>query len=92
MGKSRRTKALDISQRVKKRVWERDDYCCIICGNPQAMPNSHYIRRSQGGLGIEENVATMCINCHNEYDNGSGKYRKAIKESFRDYLMSIYPD
>lgn len=92
MGKSRRTKALDISQRVKKRVWERDEYCCIICGNPHAMPNSHYIRRSQGGLGIEENVATMCINCHNEYDNGSGKYYEAIKESFRDYLMSIYPD
>ena len=91
MGKSKRAKACDITQKVKKIVWERDGECCIICGNPVAMPNSHYIRRSQGGLGIEENVATMCMNCHHIYDNGSGERQERIKEAFRDYLMSCYP-
>lgn len=90
MAKSRRAKACDISQAVKRKVWERDGGCCIICGNPQAMPNSHYIRRSRGGLGIEQNVATMCIKCHNEYDNGSGEYREVIAKAFRDYLSSCY--
>lgn len=92
MARSKRAKACDISQAVKKKVWARDGGCCIICGNPQAMPNSHYIRRSQGGLGIEQNVVTMCINCHNEYDNGSGEYREAIKAATWDYLKSHYPD
>ncbi len=50
---SKRSKACDISPKVKKKVWERDNHCCIICGSPYAMPNAHYIARSQGGLGIE---------------------------------------
>ena len=55
--KTRRSKACDISQKVKQRVWERDNGCCVICGNNyNVMPNAHYIPRSKGGLGIEENV------------------------------------
>ena len=50
---SKRSKACDISPKVKKKVWERDNHCCIICGSPYAMPNAHYISRAQGGLGIE---------------------------------------
>lgn len=44
---SKRSKACDISPKVKKKVWERDNHCCIICGSPYAMPNAHYIKRSQ---------------------------------------------
>ena len=61
--KSKRAKACDISKKVKDIVWERDGHRCIICGSYQAMPNSHYIRRSQGGLGIPENIVTMCSRC-----------------------------
>ena len=91
MAKSKRIKALDITQKTKQKVWERDGRCCIICGNPEAMPNSHYIKRSQGGLGIEQNVGTMCANCHYEYDHGF-KYADQIKEKFKEHLMDCYPD
>lgn len=88
--KSRRSKATDISQRVKQTVWNRDNQCCIICGNPQAMPNAHYISRAKGGLGIEENVVTLCQTCHHRYDNGDmqEEYGKKIES----YLKSIYKD
>lgn len=86
----KRAKACDISQEVKARVWERDKGCCIICESPTASPNAHYIRRSQGGLGIEQNIVTLCMDCHNEFDNGSGKYSEAIKEAVRDYLQGRY--
>jgi len=72
--KSKRTKATDISMSVKKKVWERDNGCCVICDNNyNVMPNSHYIRRSHGGLGIEQNVFTACTNftenkCHERWD------------------------
>lgn len=87
--KSARSKACDISAKVKKAVWERDGERCIICGTHEAMPNSHYIRRSQGGLGIEENITTMCIRCHQAFD---GIARDRLKPKVAAYLKSKYPE
>ena len=83
------TKKTMIPFEVKKRVFERDRHCCILCGRP-GLPNAHYIRRSQGGLGIEENIVTLCQKCHDDYDNGfkRGEYGQAIRE----YLDMCYPD
>ena len=72
--KTKRAKATDIPQKVKKVVWERDGGCCVICGNNyNVMPNAHFISRSKGGLGIEENVFTACTrltenDCHYKFD------------------------
>ena len=88
--KSKRAKACDITKKVKDRVWERDNHQCIICGSGYGMPNSHFIRRSQGGLGIEENIVTMCFRCHRMYDQGAD--RKAIGEFTENYLKSKYPN
>ena len=38
--KSTRSKACDIPTRVKRAVWERDNFCCIYCGSTRAMPNA----------------------------------------------------
>ena len=89
--KSARSKATDISQTVKKVVENRDGGRCIICGKP-GKGNSHFIRRSQGGLGIEENVVTMCFHCHHIYDNGFGLNRQLITELTEEYLRDIYPN
>ena len=85
---SKRAKACDIPKRVKDAVWERDEGCCIFCHSNQAMPNSHYIPRSLGGLGIEENVVTMCIACHEQYERN----RKKLKPRVASYLRACYPD
>lgn len=85
-----RTKALDIPGAVKDAVWERDNRCCILCGNPQAMPNAHYISRAQGGLGIEQNIVTLCMKCHRDYDQSAA--RQYIREELRTYLAGKYPD
>ena len=84
-----RTKQLDITKKVKDAVWARDGGSCILCGNREAMPNAHYIPRSHGGLGIEENVVTLCCQCHYDYDHTVR--REEIKEEIRDYLKEIYP-
>lgn len=88
--KSKRTKALDITQKTKQIVWERDNMHCVICGNPNAMPNAHYIPRSKGGLGIEQNIVTLCINCHQAFDQ-STKHSE-YKEFIKNYLQSKYED
>lgn len=89
---SKRSKACEISQKVKKVVWERDNRCCIICGK-LGSPNSHYISRAKGGLGIEQNIVTMCMDCHNAYDNGNNKeFKDQIRKRTKEYLQSQYED
>lgn len=87
--KSRRTKALEIPKRVKQRVEERDGGACIICGR-SGSPNAHYIARSHGGLGIEENIVTLCTGCHRRYDQSTE--RTAIGSAIADYLRGCYTD
>jgi len=99
MSKAQRTKALEIPQEVKKRVAERDSIdghpCCVYCGkpapttNPLAFSCAHFISRGQGGLGIEENILTLCWECHLAFDQ-TEKY-PSLKVFFREYLMCKYP-
>jgi hypothetical protein len=87
--KSKRTKALSITTKVKHIVFERDYQLCIFCqhaGNPEA----HVIPRSAGGLGIETNIITVCRLCHRELD--IGKNRKKYLEYAKGYLKHKYPD
>ena len=86
--KSARSKACNISQAVKRKVWARDKEKCIICHSPYAMPNAHFIPRSKGGLGIEENIVTLCQNCHHKFDNTS--QRLIYWEYIKNYLRGKY--
>ena len=89
--KSKRTIALSIPKRVKDRVFERDGGRCILCGSSwSAMPNAHYISRAQGGLGIEENVVTLCSICHEHYDHT--ERRGQLRRNIRSYLKKQYPE
>lgn len=83
------TKETDIPQRVKRAVYERDGGACVICGKP-GMPNAHYIARSQMGLGVEENIVTLCQRCHRDYDQSPK--REAYKKELGRYLAGIYDE
>ena len=94
--KTKRSKATDISMAVKKKVWERDNGRCVVCGNNyNVMPNAHYISRSNGGLGIEQNVVTLCTEltdnkCHRQYDFGTKEEKELIGSIIKEYLKSKY--
>ena len=92
------TKARSIPKEVKIRVCVRDSIfswpCCINCGRPTPdggteWSNAHYISRAQGGLGIEENILTLCPDCHHDYDQTTK--REEMRAHFREYLMERYP-
>ena len=95
--KSKRTKATDIPQKVKQAVWERDGGRCVVCGwCRNVMPNAHFIPRSKGGLGIEENIVTLCTNftenqCHYKFDFGTRQEKEEIEAKIEAYLKSKYP-
>ena len=91
-----RAKACDISKKVKDAVWERDKGRCVVCGNSvNVMPNAHVISRAHGGLGVEENIVTLCTSltinrCHDRYDNGTAAERKEIGDKIERYLKRKY--
>lgn len=87
---SNQAKACDISAKTKAIVWERDKHRCIICADTNAMPNSHYISRAHGGLGIPENIVTLCRKCHYAYDHGID--RKYYGELIERHLRRHYPN
>lgn len=84
------TRACNISLRTKRIVEQRDGGRCVVCGSYWGLPNAHYIPRSHGGLGIPENIVTLCPICHQRYDNSVR--RKEYKEIIRHYLQVKYPD
>nr|DAZ71081.1 MAG TPA: IcmS, IcmW, IcmO (DotL) IV secretion system, Coupling.8A [Caudoviricetes sp.] len=50
---SKRSKACEISQKVKEIVWNRDNHKCIYCKRyvPKTCANAHYKKRSQRRIG-----------------------------------------
>lgn len=107
--KSKRSKATDLSNKVKQEVFERDKRQCIYCygcrdeyeekiinGRKKMarafyspLPNAHFISRQKGGLGIPENVITLCMLCHHDFDNGD---KKDIGNVIENYLKNYYGD
>lgn len=88
--KHNRTKATEIQKLVKEIVWYRDKRKCIFCNRlvPIFNANAHFIPRSAGGKGIEENIFTACDFCHSEQDNGLNTEEYTTKAE--NYLKSIY--
>ena len=84
---NKRTKSLAISKTVREAVMARDGGICVICGRP-GDPCAHYVSRAQGGLGIEENIVTLCLGCHRLYDQTV--HRTYLREAIADYLREQY--
>lgn len=86
----RQTKATAIPAAVKKEVWQRDFCRCVLCHSINAGPHCHFVRRSQGGLGIPENIWTGCQICHDEFDSEATD--GPMHERLREYFRTLYPD
>jgi 5-methylcytosine-specific restriction endonuclease McrA len=87
---SKISKACDISSNVRQEVLKRDRFSCIVCGKKTHLQIAHYISRARLGLGIAENLAVMCAECHFQYDNGN--FHEEIKNLFREHLTANYEE
>ena len=82
-----RAKVCEITPKVRKIVTERDNGRCVLCGR-RGFPNAHFVKRSQGGMGIPENIVTLCPDCH--YQEDFGKNSKWYEEQIEKYLKTYY--
>lgn len=72
MAKSKRTKELEITKDVKQKVWERQKGRSLFAPYMNITVEEcccHYIPRSKGGLGIEENIFGCTYEQHMLFDN-----------------------
>jgi len=64
-GKSPRIRLDATSYRdLHRRVLERDGWRCQVCGSMQHLQVHHLKLRSQAGSDVEQNLITLCAECH----------------------------
>lgn len=89
----KRTQATDISPKTRSIVLRRDSHRCVYCGTTYALQLAHvFVNRSHGGLGVEQNLVTLCIEHHMLMDNGREEKAKPIRDVAEFYLRHQYKD
>lgn len=62
----------EVKRKLRDEVLERDNNGCVSCGGEDDLQVHHIIPRHQGGENSEENLATLCADCH-YYAHGGGQ-------------------
>ena len=86
----------------KEAVLNRDSYTCQICGKKNTRLEVHHIvYRSNGGTNDENNLITLCEDCHSGIHNGKIVLTKKPKKLnlkyathmniIRSQLFKVYP-
>jgi len=75
---------------VKRAVWERDGGRCVLCHRNDGQPDAHIVARSHGGLGVVENIVTLCPRCHYRYDQTPERH--FLRAQLEEYIKGFYPD
>ena len=88
----------------REAILHRDNYTCQCCGKKNCRLEVHHIKfRSNGGTDDEENLITLCEDCHKGVHAGTVKLNKKPKKSknikhathmniIRSWLLKKYPD
>lgn len=101
----KRTKYLKYDKETAMKVIERQEHECLFCKmgyhiEKQNLSNlefnvydiAHFINRSQGGLGVEENLVLLCRFHHHHLDNSNKGLRKEMLMIMEEYLKQCYPE
>ena len=58
---------------LRERVLRRDDWRCQVCGSMTSLEVHHQQFRSHSGEDTEDNLITLCTNCHSSIHAGLGE-------------------
>lgn len=77
------SRARSVSQNIKFRIMERDNYTCVYCGEKcieNELNIDHIVPYSKGGVSDINNLATSCISCNREKYNNRHEREAEILE------------
>jgi 5-methylcytosine-specific restriction endonuclease McrA len=49
---------------VRRAVYARDNYACVLCGDARVIHLHHVVHRSLGGTNTADNLVCLCPYCH----------------------------
>jgi 5-methylcytosine-specific restriction endonuclease McrA len=70
--------------KLHQQVLERDSWRCQVCGSMQQLQVHHLKRRSQSGSDVEQNLITLCAECHEQV------HRKAWRKERLRWLTRLH--
>ena len=88
----------------REAILHRDNYTCQCCGKKNCRLEVHHVKfKSNGGTDDEENLLTLCEDCHKGVHAGTVTLDKKPKKNknlkyathmsiIRSYLLKKYPD
>lgn len=53
-----------LSNKQRKAIYRRDGYQCALCGSTRYLQLHHCIPRGKGGKDTDQNLITLCSDCH----------------------------
>jgi 5-methylcytosine-specific restriction endonuclease McrA len=60
---------------LHRRVLERDGWRCQVCGSMQHLQVHHLKLRSRSGADEEQNLITLCAECHERTHRYNGRLK-----------------
>ena len=54
---------------IRRHVYERDGYCCVLCGSDSDLSLDHIKHFSAGGPDTVENFRLLCMTCNRKRGN-----------------------
>jgi len=91
---SKVSKACEFSPKVRKEIYDRDNYRCIMpnCYNTFGLGVAHiHLSRAKGGLGVKQNGVLLCQEHHGLLDNGRDISKANYIDKYcKNYLTGHY--
>ena len=64
----------ELYEQLREQVLRRDGWRCQSCGSRTNLEVHHKEFRSHGGDDSEENLITLCVECHSILHGGGGVF------------------
>ena len=85
-----------ISAKVRKEVYERDNYACALCEDARVIHLHHVIPKGRGGKDHPTNLISLCPYCHAVVHGETMKIydfpfdAETAEDAIVHYLLSVY--
>jgi len=72
--------------RKRQRIYKRDGYKCLACGNTEDLTLDHIVSVSKGGSNRDLNLQTLCGYCNCEKGDDIVSYRKELPKPIDKFI------
>ncbi len=86
----------NINNSKRKKVYRRDGYRCALCDSTKYLQLHHVVPRGKGGPDTEQNLITLCADCHALAHGtdlrGYGATKEDVEQAIIEYITDLYAE